>query len=76
MASLAELTQRLKTEQEAVAVADTYILYGQIPLLIIALYFLGIEGRQIFTSNILDYFSDFWSYVDFLPPVLSIAIII
>jgi hypothetical protein len=37
---------------------------------------LGIEGRQILTSNIFDYFSDFWSYIDFLPPVLSIAIII
>jgi len=73
--ALDDLKQRLKTEEEAVDVADTYIVYGQIPLLIIALYFLGIEARQIFTSSILDYFSDFWSYIDFLPPVLTIAII-
>jgi len=73
--ALDDLKQRLKTEEEAVDVADTYIVYGQIPLLIIALYFLGIETRQILTSSILDYFSDFWSYIDFLPPVLTIAII-
>jgi hypothetical protein len=73
--ALDDLNQRLKTEEEAVDVADTYIVYGQIPLLIIALYFLGIETRQILTSSILDYFSDFWSYIDFLPPVLTIAII-
>ena len=75
MIALDDLKQRLKTEEEAVDVADTYIVYGQIPLLIIALYFLGIETRQILTSSILDYFSDFWSYIDFLPPVLTIAII-
>ena len=75
MIALDDLNQRLKTEEEAVDVADTYIVYGQIPLLIIALYFLGIETRQILTSSILDYFSDFWSYIDFLPPVLTIAII-
>jgi hypothetical protein len=72
----AELFKKRSNELLEMEEADSYIIYGQIPLLLIALYFLAIEARQIFSSNILEYFSDFWSYIDFLPPVLTIAIII
>lgn len=55
--------------------ADDYIIYGQIPLALFALYFLAIELKQIFSSSVLEYFTNVWSYIDFLPPVLTFAII-
>ena len=46
-----------------------------VPLLIFAGYFIFMELRQLFKSG-LSYFTSFWNYLDFLPPILLYVFVI
>ena len=39
-----------------------------------SVYFLGVEGYQLYTNG-LDYFTSVWNYLDLIPPILLLIFI-
>lgn len=66
---------QLKEDQKDIQETEFWVLYGQIPLIVFATYFLLIEIKQMKWGELGEYFSNVWTWIDLAPPLLVFAII-